>query len=219
MTNAKAAPLPPGLIQDLAEIEPLLHQSIAKAIPLDQDAYSYPEYFSEFVRTRLKRAPGKVLVLAANAEIGGDLDLDAAWNGSRDITAIVAEGDLTVHGDVVNADANDGPMLFVAGTLAARNVVKGGAYFLVLGDMRASGVVVGDYNDGVIRVGGRIAARATLSIDHDIYARKGTEGPYYHLDETIWEDVLAPEVLDEGFPSVDLILAHLRAGRSILLEE
>jgi hypothetical protein len=212
--------LPAGLIESFAAIEPSLHQKIAQAIPQDSSNSSYPAYFSEFVRAHLKRASGKALVLPANTEINGDLSLDenADWNSSQDITAIVVEGDLTIHGDLLNTNLNDGSMLFVAGTLKARNVVKGGASLLVLGDLQASGLVIGEYNDGVIRVGGQIAAQATLSLDHDIYARKDIKGDYHSFEETIWEEVLVSDVLEDDMPTGALILDQLRKGRSIFVK-
>ncbi|WP_243369428.1 hypothetical protein [Microvirga solisilvae] len=219
MTNPISM-LPAGIVTDLAEISTQLHQQIAEAIPLDPSASSYPDYFSEFVRTHLSRSPGKVIVLPANTEVAGDLVLnnDAPWNSNGDVTAIVVEGDLTIHGNLLNLNLNDGPMLFVTGTLQAHNLIKGGSYILVLGDLQAQGIVVGEYNDGVIRVGGRIEAQATLSIDHDVHARKGIEGAYHDFEETIWEEALVPEVMEDEMPTGLLILEHLKKGRSIFID-
>lgn len=207
-----------GRIVSAEDILPKLIDQIESRIPLDQERSSYPAYFTEFVKYQLKPYPkSNVLVLAGGARIEGDLQLDyaAEWTQVQDIIAIVCEDDLAVEGDVYNRSLSAGPMLYVAGDLQVRNLVKSGAPVIILGDVISDGIVIGEYNDGVMRVGGNLASHAFFLFDHDGYVRGEVRGPRFHSDDEIMSEILVDDVfeeIDDDCVSVDRLWQRARAG-------
>ncbi|HVG07422.1 MAG TPA: hypothetical protein VNM67_06935 [Thermoanaerobaculia bacterium] len=121
---------------------------------------------------------------------------------------------------MLNRNSDTGPLLFVGGRLQARNVIKGGSRVIVLGDVEASGLVIGDYNHGTIHIRGDLRAQAFILLDHDGYVHGKTHAPKLgDMDDP--REILVPEVFedeDEEWPSpnVDWLWARQRAGLPIL---
>ena len=162
-------------------------------------AASLPAEHRESVRERLGRCQGRrILRLPAGAVVPGDLHLDpeVPTLGQPGLCAVLAEGDLTVEGDVLNLDWNDGRALVVLGRLRAANVVKAGASLLVTGDLECRGVVLGVYNDGSAWVSGGLRAEAFITLDHDF----GVGGPVeaLRIDDGDGHAFLVPEVFHTG---------------------
>ncbi|MBL8518668.1 MAG: hypothetical protein JNM76_17015 [Betaproteobacteria bacterium] len=182
----------------------------------------HPAVFNEFIDHVLDRDDKKVLVCPANEFVLGGLKLEwtEALVASR-VACILFEGNLDVTGMLSNESLSGGPMLIVDGDLHCGALDKGGAYLLVLGDLICEGVVLCEYNDGVLRVGGAVQAQALISLDQDVYVEGGVQCPY--LD---WEDDLRAAMVDEAFdlendpeavtPDGDRIRQRLRAGAPIL---
>jgi len=84
-----------------------------------------------------------VLFLAPGSTIGGDLVLDyqAAHIGDRAFRGIVAEGELTITGDIRNHNSDGGPFLVTLGRLFVRHILKQGAVMIALGPVAASGSI------------------------------------------------------------------------------
>lgn len=98
--------------------------------------------------------------------VEGDLNVPGDFR-AKDVGVIwlVVKGDLVVDG-LYEDTCDDAPdHVFVAGSLRAADVVTAGALD-VGGDLVASGVVVGDYNDGDARVRGDLRARLFAPYDH-----------------------------------------------------
>ncbi|WP_341645995.1 hypothetical protein [Thauera sp. SDU_THAU2] len=74
------------------------------------------------------------------------------------IQLIYCKGSLTIDGDLWNSDISSGPMLVVTGDLKVRNWMRGGMACFIGGDVTASGLIVGEYNDGPLFVGGDLNA-------------------------------------------------------------
>jgi hypothetical protein len=129
-------------------------------------------------------------------------------------------GDLTVEGDIINRTLEGGPLLFVGGNLATNNLIKAGAPIVVLEELRANGLVVGEYNDGTMRIGGDLTAEAYLLLDHDGFVRGSINASTYSDEENEWREVLCDAVFesdDEDYPDVDLIYAAQKAGMKIFV--
>ena len=121
-------------------------------------------------------------------------------------------------GDILNKTLEHGPMLFVKGSLSVNSLHKAGSTVIVLGDLLASELVIGEYNDGVLRVAGDLKAAALLSLDHDCYVVGETEAPYFHSDDCIWRDHLSEHVFSddaEDAPDAGLLLRFFKAGLPI----
>ncbi len=221
-------PLSLGALHRAKDVQKSLMARVAAAIPHDPASHSYPAEFSEFVSNQLEYYPNnQVLVLPHGTRLAADLELDwsTEWVHRNNIVAVVCEGDLTIDGNVVNHTLEGGPMLFVDGQLRAHHVKKGGASFILLGDVHAEGWVIGEYNDGVIRIGGDLEAQVFLLNEHDGYVR-GENRARILTEEKIggkWGEALLPEVLDDpddplSWPNVDRIWARLVKGLPVLLQ-
>jgi hypothetical protein len=212
-----------GALHPVAEVKQLLLKRIEETIELNGDRNSYPEFFAEFVRAHFENYSKKTaLVLPPGTSIEGDLvlDWDVDWVKQHQVGGIVCDGDLAVNGSVINRSLEGGPLLFVAGALKVEHAIKGGAPFLVLGNLRAGGIVVGEYNDGVIRIGGDLEARAYLLLDHDGFVRGEVRARQHSDEDGDWRDVLVPELFDDGddyHPSVQRTWAFAKSGREIWL--
>ena len=210
-----------GHLVKVAEISATIAKMIDQKIEFNPDKNSYPQSFAEAIRFQLEaHNNGKVLILPNNCVLPGLLILDwqEQWVEQNEIVAVCCMGDLTVEGDIINRTLEGGPLLFVGGKLASKNVIKAGAPIVVLEDLSANGVVIGEYNDGTMRIGGDLTAEAYLLLDHDGFVRGNINARTYSDDENEWREVLSASVFssdDEDYPDVDLIYAAQKAGLEI----
>ena len=204
-------PTPLGELVLTRDISADLETFIKDAIPLDPESSSYPEFFAEFVRpVTQSMGAHKILVLPHGTHLKGDLklDFDAPWVAANRLSGLVCMGDLTVDGDIFNETLSFGPLLFVKGNLKLNNLVKAGAPVLVLGNVEADLIVLGHYNDGVLRVGGDLSADAYMLMDHDGYVRGKIKAKVFTDEDVIWREVLMDNVFEnerEDEPKIDLI--------------
>lgn len=167
-----------------------------------------------------------VLLLPPDSTIEGDLVLDyeAAQVGDKAFRGIVAEGDLTVTGDIRNDNSDGGPFLVVLGRLVLRHILKQGAVVMVLGPLAASGSILCSYNHGAFRAFAGLAARELIVDDHLVEI----EGPctadrfeLYRDDASRLSSELVYVAEDDGvtYPVddvSDLIEQHILAGGRVL---
>lgn len=169
--------------------------------PLDVAALAAraPAAHRQWIEERLGPCGGRpVLRLPPGTVVRGDVELDhgRAALGQADLCAVLAEGDLTVEGAVLNLSWNGGRPFLVLGHLRADRVVKGGASLLVTGDLTADGAVVGVYNDGSAWVGGRLQAEAFITLDNDFGVGGAVDA--VRVDEGQGHAFLVPEVFTRG---------------------
>lgn len=214
-----------GIVNNVGEVLTAVQEKIKAKIEYDPARYSYPESFAEYVRAQFKNfSDGNVLVLPPNTVIDGDLVLDWSqpWISKNKICAVICDGDLSVTGDIVNRTLESGALLFVDGNLQVNNLIKSGATVMVLGDVNAKGLVVGEYNDGVLRIGGDLDAAAYLLFDHDGFVR-GTNSARSHSDDDgEWQEVLVSELFDDEddwHPNVGKLWAYSRAQKAIFQDQ
>ena len=86
----------------------------------------------------------------------------ASWYADRDVVALYWPGDLVIHGDLLDDDFNLLPVLVVRGDLILRSWLRGGMAGFIGGSVRASGFIVGHYNDAALFVGGDLSAAGYL---------------------------------------------------------
>lgn len=212
-----------GELVAVADIDTEIYKLIEEKIAFDPDKNSYPLSFSEPVRFQLQAyTKEKVLVLPNNCDLTGLLILDwqEHWVQQNQVIAVCCLGDLIVDGDIVNRTLEGGPLLFVGGNLKVDNLVKAGAPIVVLGDVEAKGLVIGEYNDGTMRIGGDLTANAYLLLDHDGFVRGNTNAPMYSDEDSEWREVLTASLFpseDEDYPEVDLIYAAQKSGMKIFV--
>ncbi|MBI1321808.1 hypothetical protein GC170_01275 [bacterium] len=206
-----------GTIVDAATVKADLEKTIASR------KLEYPGSYTECVSYAFEEpAKQKALVLPQGTVIKGDLLLD--WSkafSEKNIVAIVAEGDLTIEGALINENLDGGPFLFVKGDLKAKRIDKGGAYVIVLGDVQASGPVLCEYNHGGLRVAGDLKSEWLLNVDHDVIVFGKTHGGSLNGDEDDLRESLVPEVFadddpDTIWPECDIIRKRIAAGMPVL---
>lgn len=215
-----------GTLSPAREVLPWLIESIKTAIPHDPERSSYPEMFASGVRFCLEDCPDNpVLVLPPGTHLRGDLELDwdIGWVQRHGIVGVACAGDLTVDGDVLNRDSDSGPVFFVGGKLRVGTLLAGGSRVVVLGDVEASGLVIGFYNHGSIHIRGDLRAKAFIMEDHSGYVHGKTHAPKLgDLDDP--RELLVPEVFEdeyEDWPIVneEWLWARQRAGLPVLKSE
>lgn len=177
------------------------------------------------IRVFLERTGSNVLLWEAGKVVDGDLH---CYRNServrRDrVGAVVCLGDLTVTGDVVLCDLEYTPFLLVAGTLRARNVVKGSQPLFVLGDVALQGYYLGIGNDGLLRVGGDLDAAGYIYRYSDSDALRGhviagkIRAPSFDYREwdlplSVLQETFTPEVIRRDGLCNIAILARQHAG-------
>lgn len=119
-------------------------------------------------KRRVRRMP-YVRYWQDDAVIDGDLDLDAPFDPHL-IAGFAIDGNATVSGSITNWEVDtQTAFLSVVGDLACEHFVVGCSDIVVLGNVRASGVIVTTYNHGWLEINGDVHAR-TFIIDDDRYA-------------------------------------------------
>lgn len=214
-----------GSLLDVAQAQARLLDVVASILARDPDKGVYPAMFGEFVGHSLGGAhSAAILFLKPDTHLSGDLllDFDSGWARDGGIVGIACEGDLHVDGDVLNRNLNRGPLLFVAGNLHVRNLIKGGAPVIVLGNLIAEGIVVGEYNDGVARIAGDLTAQGLFLDDHDFGVFGTIRAPRLNTDEDDPSAVLAPELFEDEdgvFPGGRRLWSRQRAGLPLFLPD
>jgi hypothetical protein len=99
--------------------------------------------------------------------ISGDWDVNdsEAYCDCRlweQIGVIYCDGDLVIEGDLINDNWHMVPALIVTGDLHVRSWLRGGMTCFVGGNVFASGVLYGEYNDGRFYVGKDLHAMAYI---------------------------------------------------------
>lgn len=205
-----------GQVVPFAEIAPELHERV------ERRGVQYPKALRKWLDYPLEHNPkGVAIVFPPGTRLNGDLDLDGTQADIRkhNVIAVVATGDLAIDGVLRNRNLNGGPLLFVAGHLSAKRVEKGGANIVVLGDLKSEGVVLCDYNDGVLRVVGDLTSQALIALDHDVEVMGRIIGPKIHSDHGELRAALVDEVFenaDDDWAEGDLIRKRLAEGLPVL---
>lgn len=189
---------------------------------IEARGFAEPKAFLKMAEQILVDHPSsRALVLPAGTVIDGDLFLDYDGLDSR-IGTIAALGDLEVKGRIVNADSDGGPFFLADGNVTARQIVMGGASFVVLGSVMSAGVVFCDYNHGTFLVGGNVNAPAVITNDHMIEVAGAISGLVIGDEEGNMRDMLVPDVFedpndsDDQWPDGDLMRERLTAGLPVL---
>ena len=141
------------------ELTPLVFPALPK---LPSDGIWMLEQLS---RRKGRRAQA---LLIRQSRFDGDLVLSddrvpsSSWYGDRQVEALICTGDLQINGDLIDDSSHAKPILIVAGSLHLRSWLRGGMSAFIGADVRASGFVVGHYNDSALMVGGDLKAAGYL---------------------------------------------------------
>ena len=97
--------------------------------------------------------------------IVGDLALDWTTHWQQH-SGLIVTGSLTVAGNVINSNADNGPFLIVQGQLRAQHAVFGGAEVYIAGGANIQGLLLAYGNDGWLKIDGQTHASLIISDDH-----------------------------------------------------
>lgn len=166
----------------------------------------------------------RALVLKAGTVIPGDLllDTDAEPFLSGDYSCVVALGDLTVQGQILNADSEDAPFLLVGGSLYADELIKAAAGIVVLGSLNIKGLTLCDGDNGALLVGGALISDAVIDCDHEILVLGDVQAAVASDDLGNMRELLVADVFEDPddpsneWPEGDLIRSRLVAGLPVL---
>jgi hypothetical protein len=161
--------------------------------------------------------------------VEGDLAIDGAllsdWKQGHGAAGLIVTGALSVNGPIINASRNGGPFLVVAGKTRAKAIVAGGAEFLFVGDAEVEEIVVGEYNDGILRFLGALKVPVAVTNDHHFEVGGKFDGRWLDpFDEGhAWASVLHADIAvskdedgNEDFDVVDQLLPRIRSGQPVL---
>lgn len=98
----------------------------------------------------------------SDIEVSSYPSASSSWYSDRRIRFLIWEGDLTIEGDLIDDDFQMPPILVVRGNLTVRSWLRGGMPAFIGGGVRASGFIVGHYNDSALFVGGDLTAAGYL---------------------------------------------------------
>jgi hypothetical protein len=209
-------------IENFADWAAKLRELILQRIAAEQ----YPASYTELVDAQARDGAGKNAKIWIMPDEASCETLELDWTSElmrgSGVTAVFCPGGLSIKGDLLNVNPSSGPFVFVAGDLTALNVVAGGGRILVLGNVHADGIVVGNGNDGVLKVAGNLKAQAVINLDHDIGVDGTIDAPYIDWNEDSLPDRLVAEVFHDDDPSeveVEKLLSLQRSGLPILLDD
>lgn len=138
------------------------------------------------------------------------------------LEGIYFKGNLTLTGSLANLNSDAGVDCVINGNLKAKNLISGGSFVYVKGDVSVEDAVVGHYNDGILAIDGKIKARCVVNSDHcmDIDT-KNIEGDFISdMKETKYSagEYFSPAFYDkEGeYFEIDKLNEALVAGKPYL---
>ncbi len=163
------------------------------------------------------------LIWEGNQHLGDTLDLGQI---KEDAPILACFGDLKIDGDFLSHYHDDWqPMLFIDGTLSCHNIVKGGLFLVVAGDIDLNGYYVGDNNEGYLRVAGSLSGagfvpRLRDKLPTENYIAGGVKTKSFTLVDCSDHQLkkhFVPEVIAGGWQAVNIdeIIKYGREGKSI----
>lgn len=144
-------------------------------------------------------AASQVLLLPAGTVIGGDLVLDwpeAAYEG-RPFRGVVAEGDLTVTGDILNETGDAGPFFVALGALNVRRIVQSAMTLVATGPITASDRISCEMSHGSLRAYGGLRARELVIGDERLNVDGSPDALKLVLMDVEAAELLLPDLFHE----------------------
>lgn len=136
--------------------------------PAELGLASLPEQGRELLDRLIEYHAGKRVARLTRDRFEHSLEItsypsaSASWYADRDVVVLHWPGNLVIDGDLLDDDFNLLPVLVVRGDLVLHNWLRGGMAGFIGGSVRASGFIVGHYNDAALFVGGDLVAKGYL---------------------------------------------------------
>lgn len=137
-----------------------------------------------------------VLLLPAGTVIDGDLPLDGpeAALGDSPYRAVVAEGALTVTGDILNDGGEAGPFLVALGPLKVRSIVQSSMTLIATGPITAADRISCELSYGSLRAYGGLRARELVIGDERLDVAGSTDAWKLVLMDVEAAELLLPDL-------------------------
>ena len=124
----------------------------------------------------------------------------------KDITGLYFKKNLEVTGSIVNKNSSYGAVFQVEGNVKAKNIIAGGATFIIEGDADVEDTVLGYYNDGEFRVDGSLTCRTFMNDDHHMDCAPVAEDNVGDYGDYEFEEYLLPEYEESFDKLIDAIV-------------
>ena len=133
-------------------------------------------------------------VLVVKGNVTGSTTLNRTWArriASRlklqgDPVCVLVDGTVEIRGDVLDQRRADFSLL-VTGSVGCDYLLSRNGHMEVLGDLRATYGVCGEYNDGRLAVGGQLLAPYIVANDHDMPRQADQEFIYLEAGDGMEE--------------------------------
>ncbi|MCP1226595.1 leucine-rich repeat domain-containing protein [Sebaldella sp. S0638] len=109
------------------------------------------------------------------------------------ISGLYFTKNLEVTESIVNKNSNYGIILQVRGNVKAKNIIAGGADFIIEGNADIEDTVLGFYNDGEFRVDGDLTCRTFMNYDHHMDCAPAAEDSVGDYGDYEFDEYLLPE--------------------------
>ena len=142
---------------------------VREFLAADLDLPSVPKDGRNFLREAGQRFAKQSAAIFRRSQFEGEVEVTSypsasmPWYADREIRFLIWPGDLVIEGDLLDSDFSMMPMLIVRGDLIVRHWLRGDMPAFIGGQVKASGFIIGHYNDSALFVGGDLTAEGYLS--------------------------------------------------------
>ncbi|MEQ1578569.1 MAG: hypothetical protein ABL894_13070 [Hyphomicrobium sp.] len=182
---------------ELGRLESLETAASAFSQCIEARNFFDPEAYTAWCRRILVDHPAKrALILPPGTVVDGDLFLDGETDDPtlNLIATILALGNLTITGRIINDSNDTGDFLLVGGNLQTYELIKGAASIVVLGSLTAESCVFCDFCAGALVTGGDVITPLLVSNDHDLTIGGTLSGQLVSSDLGNMREALVGEV-------------------------
>jgi hypothetical protein len=100
------------------------------------------------------------------------------------IEGVLINGDFSTNGTIINAEGDYGPYVYINGNVTCQSLLLGGSYTEIIGNVKATEVVMTSYNHGNFKCTGLIEAPVFIVEDHYTTFAERKNDLFYYNDKT-----------------------------------
>ncbi len=164
---------------------------------------------------KLRGTRKRIIHFANGLQVDDNFDLEEVADMGLE-AGLIIEGDVRVSGVFSQLSYTYPTSTLITGSVYAQSLGHKDSYMRINGDLRVENIVYGEYNDGVLEIGGDVYGTAWISADHDMFAGGTYYLPQFNSHEDDWEG-LSSKVFDlDNSLDWDTLREFIWAGKSPL---